>query len=169
MKQVLHDHSDSKLLSRYDSLKSPYLEAGYKDDVLDVVNFSYQDGILDTQLGVRQYYPDLQGEFHLSATTALVWVQQLAVFFMHIHLGKREKDKEVYVSRCKVKFSRVISDSDIRIKTEVKSHKTRSGMHFFEIECKINDGAFIAIANCCVAEDDLAKPIGNQETENLSV
>ena len=83
----------------YGPRSSSYLREGYKDDNFELTNVMVGEIRAIGSVKVNKFFPPLDGEFHLSATMAVIWVSQLATIFSFCDNDLLRKDREIYLPR----------------------------------------------------------------------
>ena len=133
--------------TKYNSLKSKYLEKDYKNDLLDVDNIEIVDkNTLKILLKVKKSTLDKEGRFHLSSITALVFSSQFAILNMLLDLNKSDNDIEFYTTECHLKMLKVITSKTISLETKIVSSEVKSGYKFYNLSANFENSSFMFTA-----------------------
>ena len=78
----------------YAPRRSLYLAHGYRDDEFELTNVMIGESVVIGSVKVNRFFPPMDGEFHLAAHMAMIWVSQLATVYSFCELDVPEKDRE---------------------------------------------------------------------------
>jgi len=134
----------------YNSIKSDYLSFGFKEDNIRINNLRKNEDTLTAELIVEDFFKDGSGKFHFSATMAFIWFQQLTIMLIHMNLGLTKKTKEVFVTDCKIKFSKIITSKKITITVKIDSSFVHKDFTFYKLSYSANNDSFTATSVGCI-------------------
>ena len=139
--------SEEVSVARATSLFSDYLDDGFRKDKLELFEALIENkNVMHVKLRLLDWDNDSQGEFHLSAQTAIRWTQQLAIVFACIDQGLTEKPGEVYLKRISIEFRRLVKSTcdPIRFKLEIINRATKKKSTTYEMRVSINEESFVS-------------------------
>jgi hypothetical protein len=108
------------------ALSSPYLAGGRKLESWRIDEVTIDNKKLTAMVSMRSVYlsgTDSHG-FHLSCITALEFVSQLQIIFMHVWAGIQKKTQEVWMIETNIKTIHPILNQD-KINIEMQCEKIR--------------------------------------------
>ncbi|OOZ38232.1 hypothetical protein [Solemya elarraichensis gill symbiont] len=106
-------------------ISSPYLDGDRKIEAWQIEQVDIEGDELNAIVSMSSYCvsdADTDG-FHLSYITALEFVSQLQIIYMHVWAGLEKKTQEAWMVECRMK-----SHSPIRNPNAIKVHMTASRM-----------------------------------------
>ncbi|MDP1708750.1 MAG: hypothetical protein Q8L89_06770 [Gammaproteobacteria bacterium] len=110
------------------NLSSHYLNEGRKQESWQIEAVEINDKGLTAKVSMRTTYvsdTDAKG-FHLAIFTAVEFVSQLMVIYMHVRAGLSKKTREVWMLESSTRCVRAIRDpSNIKVEMEVVSMRKR--------------------------------------------
>ena len=107
-------------------LSSPYLDGERKKEEWVIEQVEINEDTLHGTVSMRDYCVSAtdQDSFHLSYLTALEFVSQLQIIYMHVWAGLKEKNQEAWMAECKMQSHRPIRNPKT-ISVEMKALKIR--------------------------------------------
>ena len=105
-------------------LSSPYIKEGKHHDVWDIVDITVDDKLMIAHISMKSYYTSGtdQGGFHLTILSALEFLSQLMVIFVHVWAGYTEKTKEGWMLESSMAYRRAIRDpQNIEVQMKITS------------------------------------------------
>ena len=141
--------SDRESLKRvqeedYGPRSSSYLKEGYKDDDFQLTNVMVGDKVAIGSVKVNKFFPPMDGEFHLSAAMAMIWVSQLGTICSFYNVDVPKKDREIYLRDFSMKCrQRIVELNEILVEVEITSKTERDGRIHFRSKFDIDVGSFI--------------------------
>ena len=128
----------------YGPRSSVYLREGYKEDDFELTNVMIAEATAFGSVKVNKFFPPMDGEFHLSAAMAMLWISQLATIYSFYDNGLPTKDREIYLRAFSMKCrKRIVELNDILLEIEVTSRAERSGTIHYRANFDIDVGSFI--------------------------
>lgn len=97
---------DAESLRAY---RSPYLDGGWKDEAFSLAEVDIMPGRITGRLDLVSAGPPADGEFHLSAQAALVWISQLGIIYACWENALPRKMGEVYMRDLSLCFHRPVT------------------------------------------------------------
>ena len=113
----------------YGPRSSVYLREGYKEDDFELTNVMIAEATAFGSVKVNKFFPPMDGEFHLSAAMAMLWISQLATIYSFYDNGLPTKDREIYLRAFSMKCrKRIVELNDILFgdRSHVQSGKERA-------------------------------------------
>jgi hypothetical protein len=118
-------HLDAGQLAK---LSSAYLAGGRRSERWQIDEATVTAEGLEASVSVPEIYlpPEAGNAFHLSVFTALEFVSQLQIVYMHVWAGLSEKTQEVWMTESRMKSGRAIFDREaIRVSLRVERIRRR--------------------------------------------
>lgn len=131
----LNNH-DIKKLSSY------YLNEGRKQERWQINHVMIDDKILEAQISMISRYLSAtdNNEFHLTIFSALEFLSQLMIVYIHVWAGRKEKVGEGWMIESSMKSLRVIRDPEnIFVSMTVEKIKERGANLYCIASYKITD------------------------------
>ena len=148
----------------YGPRSSSYLREGYKDDNFELTNVMVGETRAIGSVKVNKFFPPMDGEFHLSATMAVIWVSQLATIFNFYDNGLLRKDREIYLRDLTMKCrKRVVELSEIFLEIEITSKSVRKNAIHYRANVDIDVGSIIGKAGWFIP----SKPFRNEADQGI--
>ena len=148
----------------YGPRSSSYLREGYKDDDFELTNVLVGETRAIGSVKVNKFFPPMDGEFHMSATMAVIWISQLATIFSFYDNGLPRKDREIYVRDLTMKCrERVVELSEIFLEIEITSKTVRKSTIHYRANYDIDVGSFIGKASWFMP----SKPLRNEADQRV--
>lgn len=127
----------------YDPRGSSYLGGGYKVDDFELINVLLGEKIVFGSVRVNEFFPPMNGEFHLSAAMASIWLMQLGTVYSFYDIDVPKKDREIYLRsfsmRCR---KRIVELNDIVLEIEILSKAAANGTIVYRARFDIDVGSF---------------------------
>ena len=132
----------------YGPRSSSYLKEGYNVDDFQLTNVMVGEGIAIGSVKVNKFFPPMDGEFHLSAAMAMIWVSQLGTILGFYDIDVPRKDREVYLRDFSMKCrQRIVELNEILVEVEITSKAERNGRIHYRTKFDIDVGSFIGEAS----------------------
>lgn len=111
-------------MSEIEQISSPYLGTGRKNEVWRIEQVDIIENTLLATVSMREFCVSNtdNNEFHLAYLTALEFVSQLQIIYMHVWAGIKSKTKEVWMIECHMKSQRPIKNPE-KINVEMTERK----------------------------------------------
>lgn len=123
-------------------ISSPYLDEGRKQESWRIDHIDIDDQRLSATVSMRSTFAsdtDTKG-FHLSFITALEFLSQLQIVYMHVWAGLSEKNQEAWVVECHVQARRPVRNPDcMSVDMRATSMRKRAGAYYCIAEHTITD------------------------------
>lgn len=128
----------------YGPRSSSYLKEGYKDDDFQLTNVMVGDKIAFGSVKVNKFFPPMDGEFHLSAAMAMIWLSQLGTIYSFYDIDAPKKDREIYLRNFSMKCrQRIVELNEILLEVEITHKAERDGRIHYRANFDIDVGSFI--------------------------
>lgn len=121
---------------------SHYLNEGRKQEAWQINHITIDDTVLNANVSMPSIYLSTtdNNKFHLTVFSALEFITQLMIVYMHLWAGRKEKVGEVWMIECSLQSRRVIRDPDnILVSITVEKIKERGENIYSTVSCKISD------------------------------
>jgi len=121
---------------------SHYLNEGRKQESWQINHITIDGMMLNAHVSMLSTYLSAtdDNKFHLTVFSALEFLTQLMIAYMHIWAGLEEKVGEVWMIECDLKSRSVIRDPDnIFVSMTVERIKERGTDIYTTASCKITD------------------------------
>ena len=123
---------------------SDYLTGGWREDDLTLERIRYEPGRIEGELRVRSHFMPGDGEFHLAAPVAFLWIAQLAIVYACVDRDLPEKPGEAYLREISLQTrERVTRTEAIPIRLELVSERELGTSVYYVGAIDIGDGAFL--------------------------
>ena len=148
----------------YEPRSSLYLREGYKDDNFELTNVMVGETRAIGSVKVNNFFPPMDGEFHLSASMAVIWMSQLATIFSFYDNGLLRKDREIYLRDLSMKCrKRIVELNEIFMEIEITSKSVRKNTIHYRENVDIDVGSIIGKASWFMPD----KPFQNMADQGL--
>ena len=128
----------------YGPRSSVYLREGYKEDDFELTNVMIGEAATFGSVRVKEFFPPMDGEFHLSAAMAMLWISQLGTIYSFYDNDLPTKDREIYLRDFSMKCGkRIVELNDILLEIQVTSRAERNGIIHYRANFDIDVGSFI--------------------------
>ena len=152
----MHEDVGRVTADDFGSRSSSYLYGGYKDDDFQLIDAVIEQNRAIGAVKVDKFFPPMDGEFHLSAPMASIWIMQLGTIYSFYDIGRPHKDREIYLRdfsmRCR---KRILELEKILLEIEVTSKAQRSGNHHYKAKFDIDVGSFIGTLSWVMSTEPL--------------
>ena len=127
---------------------SPYLQGGYKRDVLLLSVAELTPPYIDARLDVAQCFTPADGEFHLTVPLAFIWIAQLGIIYGCLDNGLSTKEGEVYLRKIELTCKQPIKKTrDIFFHLEITGKKKVPNGVFYRGNIDIEHQSFVGFAS----------------------
>jgi hypothetical protein len=112
--------------SEIERISSPYLQEGRKQESWRIDEVEVDGDRLNAIVSMRSFYSsatDAEG-FHLSYITALEFLSQLQIIYMHVWAGLAEKTQEAWMAECRMRAHRPLRNPN-RMRAEMRAVSMR--------------------------------------------
>lgn len=123
-------------------ISSPYLSGGRKQESWQIDEVDIQDSRQTATVSMRSICPSATdaGGFHLSFITALEFISQLQIIYMHVSAGLQQKKQEAWMVECKVRSLRPIRNpSKMKVETDVEVMRKRGQAYYCVANHRLTD------------------------------
>ncbi len=142
----------------YGPRSSSYLKEGYKDDDFQLTNVMVGEGVAIGSVKVNKFFPPMDGEFHLSAAMAMIWVSQLGTIYSFYDIDVPKKDREIYLREFSMKCrQRIVELNEILVEVEITSKAERDGRVHYRSKFDVDVGSFIGEMSWFMSDQPLIK------------
>ena len=132
----------------YGPRSSAYLGGGYKEDDFELTNVLIGEKRVLGSVRVGSFFPPSDGEFHLSAPMAMIWICQLGTIYTCYDNGLPRKTEEIYIRNFNVKCRKRIVELDgILLEIEITSKAVRKKVVHYRGNFDIDVGSFTGKAS----------------------
>jgi hypothetical protein len=124
-------------------ISSTYLVEGRKKESWELTDIEVEDAMVRARVRMTSTYasPTDAGRFHLTIFSALEFLSQLMIIYMHVWNGYTRKTLEGWMIESQVTSRRAIRDpDDIRVEMEIKSIRNVRGSTLLRTFCRVTDG-----------------------------
>jgi len=136
LKKILLNGDDIKNIS------SHYLNEGRKQETWQINHVMIEDNMLEAHVAMISRYlsPTDNHEFHLTIFSALEFLSQLMIIYIHFWAGRKEKVGEGWMIESSMKSVRVIRDPEnILVSMKVEKRRERGANIYCIASYKITD------------------------------
>ena len=142
----------------YGPRSSSYLKEGYKDDDFELTNVMVGEGIAIGSVKMNKFFPPMDGEFHLSAAMAMIWMSQLGTIYTFCDADVPKKDREIYLRDFSMKCrQRIVELNEILLEVEITSKAERGGRIHYRSKFDIDVGSFIGEMSWYMSDQPFTK------------
>ena len=142
----------------YEPLSSTYLKEGYKNDDFQLTNVMVGKRIIIGSVKVNRFFPPMDGEFHLSAAMAMIWISQLGTVYSFLDTNVPKKDREIYLRYFSMKCrKRIVELNEILLEVEITSKAERDGKIHYRSKFDIDVGSFLGEASWFMSDQPFIK------------
>ncbi len=134
---------------------SDYLENGWREERMALDSVTLEPGYIDGKINVNQFRAMGDGQFHLSAQSAMIWISQLGIIYGCWDNQLTEKAGEVYLRDLDIKFRRTINKTEcVRFEgffpKHCKKQLSENLVYYKNAQIHVESGAFTGSASFMV-------------------
>jgi hypothetical protein len=127
---------------KIEKISSYYLKEGHNKDLWHIDKVEIIENTLLSRVRMLEYYISNtdNNAFHLSYLTALEFVSQLQIIFMHSWAGLELKTKEVWMIECRMKSHKIIKNPHtINVEMIATKMFKRSNIYYCIADHRVTD------------------------------
>jgi len=135
--------------SEMQALHSPYLDHGYKQDLVAIRDVVVEGRRARASLDVPRHFAPGDGDYHFTSLHAMIVTSQLGIVLASHANGFRSKPGEIYMRDFSIVCRRRIQKvRDIRLLIELRRALRARGQILYEIDYEFDDRAFSGGLRC---------------------